>query len=97
MSLNINQNAVFGEVADGTSALVRNARGVSVLSVTGTTTISQLDNDGTNVLSSLTLADGKSIEITADSGNLLNNIRIAPSGGTAQYVLLGGSVTNPEE
>jgi hypothetical protein len=30
MSLNINQNAVFGEVADGTTALVRNARGISV-------------------------------------------------------------------
>lgn len=96
MSLNINQNAVFGEVADGTTALVRNARGISVLSVTGTTAISQLDANATNVLSTLTIADGKSIEITADSGNLLNNIRIAPSGGTAQYVLLGGSVTNPE-
>jgi hypothetical protein len=96
MGLNINQNAVFGQVADGNTALVIKARGISVLSVTGTTTISQLNDTATSVLSTLTIADGKSIEITADSGNLLNNISIAPSGGTAQYILLGGSVTNPE-
>lgn len=96
MALNINQNVVFGEVADGTTALLINTRGVSVLSVTGTTTISQLDASAANVLSTLTIADGKSIEITADTGNLLNNIRIAPSGGTAQFILLGGSITNPE-
>jgi len=92
---NINQNAVFGEVSDGTTALVIKTRGISVLSVTGTTTISQLTGDG-DILSSVTIAADKSIEITADGGNLLDNIRIAPSGGTAQFVLLGGSVTNPE-
>jgi hypothetical protein len=95
MSLNINQNAVFGEVADGTTAQIFSTRGISVLSVTGTTAISQLDSSGAT-LSSVTIADGKSLEITADSGNLLNYIRVAPTGGTAQFVMLGGYVTNPE-
>jgi|LakMenEpi03Aug12_release.lakeMendotaPanAssembly.Ray.scaffolds.fasta_scaffold2173737_2 hypothetical protein len=95
MSQNITQNAVFGEVADGSTALIFRTRGISVLSVTGTTIISQLSDSG-EAVSSLTIGVDKSIEITADSGNLLNNIRIAPSGGSAQFVLLGGSVTNPE-
>jgi hypothetical protein len=89
--LNINQNVVFGDLVDGAVATIVSSRGFTIYAVTGSTAIEQLNADGTEQLSVITLAEGKSIEVVADSGNLLNNIRIT-AGTSTQYVLLGGAI-----
>lgn len=93
MSLNINQTVAFKELTGGQVGLVSASRGISVLTTGDVTTIAQLD-DNSNVLSSLDLPDGKSIEIQADGGNLLSNIRITAGASATTYVtLLNGSIS----
>jgi hypothetical protein len=90
--LNISQSAIFNSLTSGQVALITNARGVSVLAdSTGTVTIATINNDGT-VASTMDLPASQSVEITADSGNLLQIIRVTCNGDTANVVTLGGSV-----
>lgn len=93
MSLNINQNVVFVEVASGSVATINSTRGFSVLADGGTCLVEQLDSNGSTTLSSLTLPDGKTIEVSADGGSLLNNIKITPNAGTSYVTALGGIVS----
>lgn len=89
---NINQNVVFGDLSDATVAIINNVRGLTIQATLGNTTVEQLNSDATEQLSVITLTEGNSIEIVADSGNLLNNIRVT-AGSTTKYILLGGSLT----
>lgn len=89
---NINQNVVFGDLSDATVGIINNVRGLTIQATVGNTTVEQLNNDATEQLSVITLTEGDSIEIVADSGNLLNNIRVT-AGSTTKYILLGGSLT----
>lgn len=91
MSLNINQQAVFKQLSAGQVATLTNVRGFSVLTSGGTSTIEQLDADS-NVLSSLVLPDGKSLEVQADGGNLLSYVRITAV-ADAYITTLGGVIS----
>jgi hypothetical protein len=90
--LNINQNAIFQSLVSGDRIIVRKSRGISVLAdSTGTITLETITEDN-DVLSSMDLPASQSIEITADGGNLLQNIRVTCNGDTANLVCLGGSI-----
>lgn len=91
MSLNINQNVVFKQLSAGQVATLSGIRGFSVLTSGGTCTIEQLDTNS-NVLSSLELPDGKSIEVQADGGSLLSNVRITAV-ADAYVTTLGGTIS----
>ena len=91
MSLNINQNVVLKQLSAGQVATLSSIRGFSVLTSGGTCTIEQLDANS-NVLSSLVLPDGKTIEVQADGGNLLNNVRVTAV-ADAYITTLGGSIS----
>ena len=93
MSLNINQNVVFVEVASSSVATINSTRGFSVLAVGGTCLVEQLDSNGETTLSALVLPDGKTIEVSADGGSLLNNIKITPNAGTSYVTALSGTVS----
>lgn len=89
--LNINQNVVFKQLSAGQVATLMSIRGFSVLTSGGTCTIEQLDSES-NVLSSLELPDGKSLEVQADGGNLLDNVKIT-SVADAYITCLGGTIS----
>lgn len=93
--LNINQNAIFGTALNSSNqiATITKSRGISVLVSGGTCTIATLNESG-SVASSLDLPSGNTIELNADSGNLLQTIKVTPnSGGTAYISSLGGTIT----
>ena len=92
MGLNINQNAVFQTLTDGQIATISKARGVSVLTSASTDATIQTISDNDIVLSSLTLPESQSLEITADGGNLLQTIRVTCAGGSTYIVSLGGQI-----
>jgi hypothetical protein len=90
--LNINQNAIFSSLTTGQIVTITNARGVSVLAdSTGTVTIATINSDGSTA-STMDLPASQSVEITADSGNLLQTIRVTCNGTSANLVTLGGSL-----
>lgn len=90
--LNINQNAIFKTLTSGQIATITKARGFSVLAdSTGTATIATINEDGTTA-SSMDLPASQSIEVTADSGNLLQTIRVTCNGTNAYLTTLGGQI-----
>ena len=90
---NINQTVIFHGFTGGNEvANITKSRGVSVMTdANGSCTIAQLDTNG-NVLSSLNLPASQSIEVTADSGSLLQDIRVTCTSANVYLVCLGGSV-----
>jgi len=92
MSLNINQNAVFKTLTDGQTVIISQSRGISVMVSAGTDATIETITDNGDVLSSLILPENKSLEITADGGNLLQRIRIFNEGGNTYVVSLGGQI-----
>jgi hypothetical protein len=93
MSLNINQTVVFQELAGGEIATITSTRGFSILTSGDSAVIQQYDINGA-VQSELTLPDGKSLEIEADGGSLLSNIKVtAGASATVLITLLNGNVT----
>ena len=90
MSLNVNQQVVLKQLSAGQVATLNNIRGFSVLTSGGTCTIEQLDTNS-NVLSSLVLPDGKTIEVQADGGSLLSNVRVTAV-ADAYITTLGGVI-----
>lgn len=90
---NINQTVIFNGFINGNEVVnITKSRGISVMTdATGACEIATLDNDG-NVLSSLNLPASQSIEVTADSGSLLQDIRVSCTSANVYLVCLGGSV-----
>lgn len=92
-SLNVNQTVVFKELTAGQVATLTTTRGFSVLTSGDVATIEQYDVNG-SLLSSLDLPDGKSLEVEADGGSLLSNIKITAGASATVYItMLNGSIS----
>lgn len=93
MSLNVNQTVVFKELTAGQIATITSTRGFSVLTSGDVATIQQYDINGA-VQSQFDLPDGKSIEVEADGGSLLSNIKVTAGASATVYItLLNGSIS----
>jgi hypothetical protein len=93
MSLNVNQTVVFKELTSGQIATITNTRGFSVLTSGDVATIQQYDENGL-VQSSLSLPDGKSLEVEADGGSLLTDLKVTAGASATVYItLLNGSIS----
>jgi hypothetical protein len=93
MSLNVNQTVVFRQLTSGQIATITSTRGFSVLTSGDVATIQQYDVNGA-VQSQLELPDGKSIEVEADGGSLLSNIKVTAGASATVYItLLNGSIS----
>ena len=71
---------------------ITNAKSISVMTTGASTSV---QNSATQIIS---LPDGATIELNADSGNTLSNIVISPeAAATAYVVMIGGNgvVTTP--
>lgn len=72
--------------AGGQSLTISNAKSISVMTTGGSTTI---ENSATQIIS---LPDGATIELNADSGNTLSDVVISPEvASTAYVVMIGGN------
>jgi hypothetical protein len=92
-SLNVNQTVVFKELSSGQVATITTTRGFSVLTSGDVATIEQYDVNGA-VQSSLSLPDGKSLEVEADGGSLLSNIKVTAGASATVYItMLNGSIS----
>ena len=93
MSLNVNQTVVFKELTAGQVGTITSTRGFSVLTSGDVATIQQYDVNGA-VQSEFDLPDGKSIEVEADGGSLLSNIKVTAGASATVYItLLNGSIS----
>lgn len=93
MSLKVNQTVVFKELSAGQIATITSTRGFSVFTSGDVATIQQYDINGA-VQSQLELPDGKSIEVEADGGSLLSNIKVTAGASATVYItLLNGVIT----
>jgi hypothetical protein len=92
-SLNVNQSIVFQTLTAGQVATISTTRGFSVLTSGDVATIEQYDINGA-VQSSLNLPDGKSLEIQADGGSLLSNIKVTAGASATVYIsMLNGIIS----
>lgn len=82
MSQNPNVPQVF-TLSSGTLT-IEYARSISVLSIGGTTEVTNFSAQTQSV------PDGVTCQMDADSGNTLSIVTIVPSGGTAYVVVLSG-------
>lgn len=73
-------------ITSGQTLTITFARSVSVLASGGTATITNVSPQ------SMTIPDGTTVEITADTGNTFTNLIITAS-ATAYVVMLGGNGT----
>lgn len=93
--MSLNNQVPFLYTLNGASAetlTITNARSVSVMTTGASTSV---QNSATQIIS---LPDGATIELNADSGNTLSDIVISPEvAGTAYVVMIGGNgvVTTP--
>ena len=93
MSLN-NQVPYLFTLNGGSSETltITNAKSVSVMTTGASTSV---QNSATQIIS---LPDGATIEMNADSGNTLSNVTISPEvAGVAYVVMIGGNgvITTP--
>jgi hypothetical protein len=80
-------------LTSGQIATITNTRGFSVLTSGDVSTIQQYDENG-GLQSSLNLPYGKSIEVEADGGSLLTDLKvIAGASATVYITLLNGSIS----
>jgi hypothetical protein len=71
---------------DAETLTITNAKSISVMTTGASTTI---QNSATQIIS---LPDGATIELNADSGNTLSNVTISPEvAGVAYVVMIGGN------
>ena len=85
MSDNLNQQAPFlFTISVGQTLTITNARGVSVLASGGAATIVNA------VAQTMTIPNGTTLEMQADTGNTLSNIVVTAT-STAYVVMIGGS------
>lgn len=85
MSQNLQEPQLF-TLSSGTLTILF-ARSVSVLSLGGTTDVNNVSTQ------TMSIPDGVTLEVDADTGNTLNTITIAPTGGVAYIVVLSGLCT----
>jgi hypothetical protein len=93
MSLNVNQTVVFQTLTSGQIATISTTRGFSVLTSGDVATIQQYDENGA-IQSTLSLPDGKTLEIQADGGSLLSNIKVTAGASATVYItMLNGTIS----
>jgi len=92
--MSLNSQVPFFYTVNGGSAetlTITNAKGISVMTTGASTSV---QNSATQIIS---LPDGATIEINADSGNTLSNIIITPEVAAIAYVVMigGNGVITP--
>ena len=90
-----NRQVPFLYTLDGSSGQILNVIGARAISVLSQGGIIDIDNGGGQILS---LPDGATLEMQADSGNTLSDLIITPDGVSLAYVVMiggNGIVTTP--
>ena len=87
--MSVNNQVPFLYTLNGASAetlTITNAKSISVMTTGASTSV---QNSATQIIS---LPDGATIELNADSGNTLSNVTISPEvAGVAYVVMIGGN------
>jgi hypothetical protein len=90
-----NRQVPFLYTLDGSLSQILNVTGARAISVLSQGGIIDIDNGGGQILS---LPDGATLEMQADSGNTLSDLIITPDGVSLAYVVMiggNGIVTTP--